>query len=219
MKINLNKLRSLIQETLELEQEKPIVEFPSWLENKIATIHGVPGSGSVFADPASVKDIVLDVVSQNLDRIPKIANSAQPLLNVTVPNIGYDLVLPYKVATAMDEKGQYLLKDLVETTAIKDEGPNKITVPAIKTSEPITKFSTDELTIVIVPKKDNNGTLMPNEYIIVSAWPGGSTPRASEWNGNFAVIIPDQRAKMESRYRQSQVIFERWQKLAGILKN
>jgi hypothetical protein len=211
--MNFNKLRKIILKEMRLiesEQSEPKVEFPSWLENKIATIHGVPGTGSVFAHPASVKDIVLNVVSQNLDRIPKIANSSEPLLKATVPNIGYDLVLPYETA-----KG---LSDPIETTAIKLEGPNQITVPAIKTSEPITKFSTDELTIVILPKKDNSGTLMPNEYIIVSAWPGGSTPRASEWNGNFAVIIPDQQVKNESRRNQSKVIFERWQKLAGILK-
>jgi hypothetical protein len=210
--MNFNKLRKIILKEMSLldaEQSEPIVDFPSWLEKKIATIHGEPGSGSVFADPGSVKSKALDVISRNLDNIPQIANSTATIQE-TVPGIGYDLVLPYEEAAA--------LPDAVEVTAEKLEGPNKIIVPAFKTSAPITDFLTDEFTVIVVPKKDSSGNVLPNEYIIPTVWPGKSTPRASEWNGKYAVIIPDQQVKNESRDSQSKVIFERWQKLAGILK-
>ena len=79
-----------------------------------------------------------------------------------------------------------------ETEVEKIEGPNKIKIPAITTTAPLTQFKSDELTIIVRPKKDEAGAIIPNEYIVLSAFPGDpSIPRASEWGKKYAVIIPN----------------------------
>jgi len=114
--------------------------------------------------------------------IDKIANSTGTL-TVKSPGIGYNLVLPIEQAKK--------LPGAKETEVEKIEGPNKIKVPAITTSAPLTQFKSDGLTIIVRPKKDEAGTIIPNEYIVLSAFPGDpSIPRASEWGGKYAVIIP-----------------------------
>lgn len=81
----------------------------------------------------------------------------------------------------------------------KTEGPNKIKVPAITTTAPLTQFKSDELTVIVRPKKDESGIVIPNEYIVLSAFPGDpSIPRASEWGGKYAVIIPEEKGIEET---------------------
>jgi hypothetical protein len=44
---------------------------------------------------------------------------------------------------------------------------------------------------VFSSKKDESRTVIPNEYIVLSAFPGDpSIPRASEWDNKYTVIIP-----------------------------
>lgn len=180
-------IKSVLKELYEQEQastseEEPKVEFPTWLETKIKDVHGKPGQGSIFADPDSVKDIVLQTITDN-SNISEIA-STTGALKTNVSGIGYDLVLPI-------EEAQNLADAQVEETE-KVEGPNRINVPMVRTSAPMSEFATDELTIIVRPKKDQTGAIIPNEYIILSAFPGKDLPRASEWNGKYAVIVPGQ---------------------------
>ena len=157
-------------------------EIPTWLAGKLEDVHTKPGQGSIFAK--SIAD-VLKIAQDALDKesnIDKIANSTGTL-TIKSPGIGYNLVLPIEKAKA--------LAGAKESEVEKVEGPNKIKVPAITTNAPLTQFKTDDLTVIVRPKKDESGAVIPNEYIVLSAFPGDPTiPRASEWGGKYAVIIP-----------------------------
>jgi len=161
------------------------VEIPTWLKSKLEDVHIKPGQGSIFSKSI---DIVLELAQDALDKesnIDKIANSTGTL-TIKSPGIGYNLVLPIEQAKK--------LPGAKEVEVEKTEGPNKIKVPAITTTAPLTQFKSDELTIIVRPKKDTTGTILPNEYIILSAFPGDPLiPRTSEWNGKYAVIIPNKK--------------------------
>jgi hypothetical protein len=158
------------------------VEIPSWLAGKLEDVHTKPGQGSIFAKSISnVLKLAQDAIDkeQNID---KIANSTGTL-TISSPGIGYNLVLPIEKAKQ--------LPGAQESETEKIEGPNKIKVPVITTTAPLTQFKTDELTIIVRPKKDEGGNILPNEYIVLSVFPGDpDLPRASEWSGKYAVIIP-----------------------------
>jgi hypothetical protein len=166
-----------------------VVEVPSWLAGKLEDVHVKPGQGSIFAK--SIDD-VLKLAQDALDKeqnIDKIANSTGTL-TIKSPGIGYNLVLPIDKAKT--------LPGAKESEVEKTEGPNKIKVPAITTTAPLTQFKTDDLTVIVRPKKDESGTVIPNEYIVLSAFPGDpKIPRASEWNNNYAVIIPDSKKELK----------------------
>jgi hypothetical protein len=178
--LRMQKLAGLITEA---------VEVPTWLKGKLEDVHVKPGQGSIFAKPI---DNVLKLAQDTLDKtkdIDKIANSTGTL-TVKSPGIGYNLVLPIEQAKK--------LPGAKETEVEKIEGPNKIKVPAITTTSPLTQFKSDELTIIVRPKKDEAGTVIPNEYIVLSAFPGDpSIPRASEWGKKYAVIIPDSKEEIK----------------------
>lgn len=161
---------------------KEAVEVPTWLKGKLEDVHTKPGQGSIFAKSI---DNVLKLAQETLNKskeVDKIANSTGTL-TVKSPGIGYNLVLPIEQAKK--------LPGAKESEVEKIEGPNKIKVPAITTTAPLTQFRSDQLTIIVRPKKDEGGNVIPNEYIVLSAFPGDPTiPRASEWNGKYAVIIP-----------------------------
>jgi len=185
MKIQLNEVRRM-QQLAGLINESQLnesVEIPSWLTGKLEDVHTKPGQGSIFAK--SISD-VLKLAQDALDKesnIDKIANSTGTL-TIKSPGIGYNLVLPIDKAKA--------LQGAKESEVEKVEGPNKIKVPAITTTSPLTQFKTDDLTVIVRPKKDESGSIIPNEYIVLSAFPGDpNIPRASEWGGKYAVIIPD----------------------------
>jgi hypothetical protein len=158
------------------------VEVPTWLKSKLEDVHVKPGQGSIFSKPI---DTVLKLVQDALDKesnIDKIANSTGTL-TVKSSGIGYNLVLPIEQAKK--------LPGAKESEVEKIEGPNKVKVPAITTTAPLTQFKSDELTVIVRPKKDQAGAVIPNEYIVLSTFPGDpSIPRASEWGGKYAVIIP-----------------------------
>jgi len=185
MKIQLNEVRRM-QQLAGIINESYLnesVEIPSWLAGKLEDVHTKPGQGSIFAK--SVSD-VLKLAQDALDKesnIDKIANSTGTL-TIKSPGIGYNLVLPIDKAKT--------LQGAKESEVEKVEGPNKIKVPAITTTSPLTQFKTDDLTVIVRPKKDESGSIIPNEYIVLSAFPGDpNIPRASEWGGKYAVIIPD----------------------------
>lgn len=198
---------------------EPKVEFPEWLANKIKTTHGEPGQGSIFVSPDSVQQIVLDLIEKNKSEIAKIATTTGVLAS-TVPGIGYDLVMPIEEAKS--------LPDAQVSETEKVEGPNKLKVPAVKTSAPKTdpKFKTDQLTVIIRPKKDQAGAVIPNEFIVLSAFPGKDLPRTSEWAGKYAIIIPDQQPGQTPNAEGAPAPIQeaafnslRFKRLAGIIKD
>jgi hypothetical protein len=158
------------------------VEVPEWLKGKLADVHSKPGQGSIFAKPI---DAVMKTVQQVVDgakNVDQVANSTGTL-TVSSPGIGYNLVLP--IAQAMKLPGAK------QGEVEKVEGPSKVKVPSVTTTAPLTQFKSDKLTVIVRPKKDEAGAVIPNEYIVLSAFPGDpDIPRASEWGGKFAVIIP-----------------------------
>jgi hypothetical protein len=181
------------------------VEVPTWLKGKLEDVHTKPGQGSIFSKSI---DSVLKLAQDTLDKskdIDKIANSTGTL-TVKSPGVGYNLVLPIEQAKK--------LPGAKESEVEKIEGPNKIKVPAITTTAPLTQFKSDELTVIVRPKKDESGTVIPNEYIVLSAFPGDpSIPRASEWNGKYAVIIPGGKEVTESIEKTVNEVLKRYRKM------
>jgi hypothetical protein len=158
------------------------VEVPEWLKGKLADVHSKPGQGSIFAKPI---DTVMKTVQQVVDgakNVDQVANSTGTL-TVSSPGIGYNLVLPMAQALKLPGAKQGEVE--------KVEGPNKVKVPSVTTTAPLSQFASNELTVIVRPKKDEAGTVIQNEYIVLSAFPGDpDIPRASEWGDKFAVIIP-----------------------------
>ena len=184
MENNFNLKRFLVENKLTYNSRllAEAVEVPEWLKGKLADVHSKPGQGSIFAKPI---DAVMKTVQQVVDgakNVDQIANSTGTL-TVSSPGIGYNLVLP--VAQALKLPGAK------QGEVEKVEGPNKVKVPSVTTTAPLSQFASDELTVIVRPKKDEAGTVIPNEYIVLSAFPGDpDIPRASEWGDKFAVIIP-----------------------------
>lgn len=173
----------------ESEEPNPIIIFPDWLEAKIEQVHTKIGQGSVFSKPISnIKKIVLDTVKSysNLDEIAKTTG----IIQIDVPNIGYDLVCTKKMLKSLNIKNK--------KTVEKYEGNAPVTVNAVVVSDDIQKFSTNTLTIIVRPAKDSSGNIESNKYIILSVYPGNiSAPRASEWGDDYFVIIPIKQNSIE----------------------
>ncbi len=172
-------LAGIIKEAITI----PTKENSGWsLKDKLENVHTEPGQGSIFAKPISD---VLKIAQETLDKLKDIETIAKGTGTKTIeyPGIGYNLVLPIDKAKA--------LPGAKESEVEKIEGNNRIKVPAFTTTAPLEQFKTNELTFIVRPKKDESGAAIPNEYIVLSAFPGDPLiPRASEWNGKYAVIIP-----------------------------
>lgn len=196
-------MRSLLKEVKRMQKLAGIlteaVEVPSWLKGKLEDVHTKPGQGSIFSK--SIDD-VLKLVQDALDKeddIDKIANSTGTV-TVKSPGIGYNLVLPIEKAKK--------LPGAKEGEVEKAEGPNKVTVPSVTTTAPLSQFTSDELTVIVRPKKDEKGTVIPNEYIVLSAFPGDPTiPRASEWGGKYAVVIPSGKQELKENQQGKEMTF------------
>jgi hypothetical protein len=159
-----------------------------YVKEHIAT-HNEIGVGSVFNKNINIKLIQQAAVNANVE-------GDGGAYTVTVPGIGYNLVLPIDQALQLPAAEQ--------TTVTKDERGQPVEVPAIKTSAGIDQFATDILTIIIRP---SNPDYLPDDvkgdedvlqaiankrsYSILTAFPGDpNIPLASEWNGRYAVILP-----------------------------
>jgi len=168
-----------------------IVLISDYVKNHIKE-HNQFGMGSTFREGITDKEIssyVKEVVSSN-----ELGEGG--LFELNVPNVGFDLVLPYVEAKNLD--------DAEETFAIKKEGKNEIEVPLIKTSQSENDFKTNRLTLVIrkssqqflpddvkeneeILEKINDGKV----YSLITAFPGNpNIPRVSEWNGEYAIVVP-----------------------------
>lgn len=167
-----------------------IILVSGYVKNHIMT-HNKIGVGSVFKSGISEDDIIKFVES-----ISSKVSGDGGAYEIKSTGIGYDLVLK------MDDAKK--LKDVKEEEVEKQEGPNKVKVPSIKTTDPINKFSTDRLTLIV---RKSNPQFLPEDvkenedikskieegkcYSLLTAFPGNpDIPKASEWNGGYAVIIP-----------------------------
>jgi hypothetical protein len=153
--------------------------------------HNELGVGSIF------KKGIMDMEILNMiERIKNEVNPSQSAYQIKVPRIGYNLVLPYDEAMSLEEA--------VESATEKKEGPNTITVPLVQTIQPLSDFSTDDLTLIVRP---SNPQFLPEDvkmdpevmkkieegkcYSLLTAFPGDpDIPKASEWNGMYAVVVP-----------------------------
>jgi len=168
-----------------------VILVSDYVKNHIKD-HNQFGSGSVFKEGITDEDInsFVNMVIENNEL------GEGGAFEIEVPGIGYDLVKPYDEAISYD--------NAQESTTIKKEGPNEIEVPLINTSQSEDDFKTNRLTLIIRPsnpnflpedvKEDGNIMDMINQgkvYSLLTAFPGNpNIPRASEWNGEFAVIVP-----------------------------
>lgn len=153
--------------------------------------HNELGIGSIF------KKGITDMEILNMvEKIKNEVNPSQSAYQIKVPGIGYNLVLPYDEAMNLEEA--------TESSTEKKEGPNMITVPLVQTTQPLSDFSTDDLTFIVRP---SNPQFLPEDvkmdpevmkkieegkcYSLLTAFPGDpDIPKASEWKGMYAVVVP-----------------------------
>jgi hypothetical protein len=153
--------------------------------------HNELGAGSIFKKGITEMEIL-----NMIERIKNEVNPSQFAYQIKVPRIGYNLVLPYDEAMSLEEA--------VESATEKKEGTNPITVPLVQTIQPLSDFSTDDLTLIVRP---SNPQFLPEDvkmdpevmkkieegkcYSLLTAFPGDpDIPKASEWNGMYAVVVP-----------------------------
>ena len=154
--------------------------------------HNQFGMGSTFREGITDEEInsfVEYVVNEN-----ELGDGG--LFELDVPNIGFDLVIPYNEAINLDNAEEF--------SAIKKEGKNEFEVPLIKTSQSEDDFKTNRLTLVI---RKSNQQFLPDDvkedeevlqkindgkvYSLITSFPGNpNIPRVSEWNGEYAIIVP-----------------------------
>ena len=177
-----------------------VILVSDYVKNHIKD-HNQFGSGSVFKEGITDEDInsFVNMVIENNEL------GEGGAFEIEVPGIGFDLVKPYDEAMSYD--------NAEESTTIKREGPNEIEVPLVRTSQSEDDFMSDRLKLIIRPsntnflpedvKEDGDIMNMINQgkvYSLLTAFPGNpNIPRASEWGGQFAVIVPTKEI-MEKKY-------------------
>ena len=161
--------------------------------------HNKFGTGSTFREGISDEEI-LSFVNQVISNQELGDGGA---FEIEVPEIGFDLVLQYEDAKNLD--------NAEESSTIKKEGPNEIEVPLIRTSQSSDDFKTNRLTLVI---RRSNPQFLPDDvkedeellnkindgkvYSLLTAFPGNpNIPRVSEWNGQYAVVVPKKEERID----------------------
>lgn len=175
------------------------------------------GKGSVFVD--GVKDLIPDVVKN-----VKLRSSGSPVYSTkSNSDVGYDLVRPVHWI----ENSCNIVK---ETEGQKIDNGKPVKVRVIHVTDPIGKFKTKDLTLIIYNTDQILGDEERDEivsdkqmeeddiksaieekklYAVITAWSGSpSVPRASEWGKNFAIIIPDckHETKKEDPYSARNIL-------------
>ncbi len=181
----------LIEATDKIPGKEGIVILISDYVKKHIMEHNKPGIGSVFK-VGITEDEIVNMVKEVSPQVSGDGGAYE----LKTSGIGYDLVLPIDKAKA--------LKDAKEGEVEKQEGPNKVKVPSIITSQPLSDFTSNRISLII---RKSNPQFLPDDiktdneiakkieegkcYSLLTAFPGNpDIPRASEWNGKFAVIIP-----------------------------
>ena len=182
----------LTEATDQIPGKDGIVILVSDYAKKHIMEHNKPGMGSVFKAGVT-EDEITNMVKEVA---PKVSGDGGAY-ELNKPGIGYDLVLDITKAKA--------LKDAKEGEVEKQEGPNKVKVISITTSQPLSSFASNRISLII---RKSNPQFLPDDvktdaditkkieegkcYSLLTAFPGNpDIPRASEWNGKFAVILPD----------------------------
>ena len=200
---NIKRIRSmmglLIESTDKLSSmSDDTVLVSDYVKNHIKD-HNKFGTGSTFREGISDEEI-LNFVNQVISNKELGDGGA---FEIDVPDIGFDLVLQYE-----DAKN---LENAEESSTIKKEGPNEIEVPLIRTSQSSDDFKTNRLTLVI---RKSNPQFLPDDvkedeellnkindgkvYSLLTAFPGNpNIPRASEWNGQYAVVEPKKEERID----------------------
>jgi hypothetical protein len=154
-----------------------------------------PGQGSVFHRTPSVEEL-----SSAISQVDISAPTSGALYEIPMQNIGADLVDTLENAMKLPGAQQ--------TTTTKEER-EPVEVPAVTTTASMNDFVSNVMTLVLRP---TSAEFLPDDlkqnpeilqlvgegqvYALLSAWPGKATidgqeiPPASQWNGAFAVIIP-----------------------------
>ena len=168
-----------------------IVLISDYIKNHIKE-HNQFGMGSTFREGITDEEInsfVEEVIYEN-----ELGEGG--LFELNIPNVGFDLVLPYEEVINLD--------GAEESVTIKKEGKNEIEVLLIKTSQSADDFKTNRLTLVI---RKSNPQFLPDDvkedeeilekindgkvYSLITAFPGNpNIPRVSEWNGEYAIVVP-----------------------------
>ncbi len=174
-----------------------VVLISDYVKNHIKD-HNKFGGGSTFREGITDEEII-SFVNQVINNQELGDGGA---FEIEVPEIGFDLVLPYEEAVN--------LENVEESVTIKKEGPNEIEVPLVKTSQSSEDFKTNRLTLII---RKSNPQFLPDDvkedeellnkindgkvYSLLTAFPGNpNIPRASEWNGQYAVVVPKKEEKL-----------------------
>jgi len=196
MRLTESRLRRIIREELifeandAIESGDVVIIFSDWAKGHIEKGHKKPGLGSVFANVDM--SLVVDAL-----RKARVTGSGG-VYTVSVPSVGYDLVLPMKDALG--------LPNAKKGTVEKQERGSAVEVPSVKTTAPLSRFKTDTLSVVVRPTTDMK--FVPEDlkdldkikkafedqklYSVLSAWPGRSdVPPSSQWGQDWAVVIPD----------------------------
>ena len=167
-----------------------IILVSDYVKKHIMT-HNKIGIGSVFKS-----GITEDEIEKMVTEVASKVSGDGGAYELTKSGIGYDLVLPIDKAKT--------LKGAKEGEIEKQEGPNKIKVPSITTTQPVSDFSTDRISLII---RKSNPQFLPDDvkadenikkkieegkcYSLLTAFPGNpNIPKASEWGVKYAVIIP-----------------------------
>ena len=180
-------------------------DYPDWLKKKIKDVHGKQGQGSVFSSKtifSLADDIPKEASKQSAQILNHFATKKSPyFLKFKKPNAGYELSAT-KVGNRWATPGGKIIPDrtiMKVGKATKFEGPNPVEVPKVdlvfRSGGPIDlrDFKTDEITALIVPARKivngvPSGPPIKGKYTIITAFPGGDLPRASEWAGKYAVV-------------------------------
>ena len=184
-----NWRKYLLKEATDLLQSKNgnIVIFSDRAKGHIERGHKEPGKGSIFAD------FDLSLVGDALSKVSIEGDGG--VYTISVPNVGYDLVLPAEEALK--------LPDAERIEVEKEERSGPIKVMGVRTSRPLQSFLQDKLSVVA--RRTEDLKFVPDDvkekvapaieegrvYSVLSAWPGrGDVPAASQWKDKWAVVIP-----------------------------
>jgi len=194
----IKSMMGIIKESTDITEtpNNEVVLISDYVKNHIKD-HNKFGTGSTFREGISDEEII-SFVNQVINN-QKLGDGGA--FEIEVPEIGFDLVLPYEEAINLD--------DAKESVTIKKEGQNEIEVPLVITSQSSKDFKTNRLTLII---RKSNPQFLPDDvkeneeilnkindgkvYSLLTAFPGNpNIPKASEWNGQYAVVLPKKEEK------------------------
>jgi len=190
------------------------IDYPDWLKKKINDVHGKQGQGSVFSKQVitQLPDLIgKEASKQSAQILNHFATKQTPyFLKFKKTGAGHELIAT-KVQGGWATPGGKMIPNAKVGKSTKREGPNLVEVPRVditldgKSPVNLRDFETDEITALIVPARKGGpqGPPIKGKYTIITAFPGGDLPRASEWAGKYAVVTaraPKQRALTKADY-------------------